>query len=100
MSGSIADHLRLLDALDAYEFAEGLTKALPLPQAVDSEDIKYNRLCAVAISCGYEWSSSETTLEWARRRARTFVQSFPNNAAPAVARIADDLTAHRKGIAQ
>lgn len=75
-AGSVQDHERLRDALARHDSAEALADFLKTREGVENANRAYDRLCAIALRCGFSFKLDEACVTWARRRVATFNRQY------------------------
>lgn len=74
--GSAADHEALRKAVEVSERQTRVADLVQCPAAYALDNAAYLRVTELAIRCGYQWSNSTTTLEWAKRRLEVLDRQY------------------------
>ena len=78
MTGSVADQLSLIDALDGYLRAERLATLLGIMEAQKNADARHHVLTHYALRCGYRPRDGYVA-DWSAKRVETIRRTFPNH---------------------
>lgn len=74
--GSTADHEALRKAVEVSERQTRVADLVQCSAAFALDNAAYLRVTELAILCGYQWSNSTTTLEWAKRRLEVLDRQY------------------------
>jgi len=72
MCGSLADHDALVAALEDHDRKERIANLISAAWAYKLADRAYLALIPPARACGFQWSSNETVLQFARKRVASY----------------------------